>query len=318
MAAPIRKTAAPPPTAGFNFGDMSAYSSGGGIPEGDYCWTDLTVEMFQPTKLSGATVGPAKLAVKVTMVPLGGGEPREQHYSLGTNAHQSWQPNPETGKSIVAVPGGPGTPPNASTNWAVLVKSLFDSGLPNGILQDDLSVLEGVHVHMANVPEPEERKGFRAKTGEAGDIQAPATIAVVTEIKDNGKPWEGTGGIPNETAAGKANGKLQHSNAAPAAATRPAASRTAPAPAQAAHAPVTEDTETAAITGISSVLELPQYSKGVGKLILRTSTFKSVSSSSGQEMAQKVINTFFNSDDNLNSVLNPLGYKVSGPQVVPA
>src|SRR5271155_1825816 len=229
MALQKGKAPAQAPSAGFNFGDMSAYSSGGGIPEGDYVWTDLTVEMFQPTKLSGATVGPAKLAVKVTMVPLPNGEPREQHYSLGTNAHQSWQPNPETGKSIVAVPGGPGTPPNASTNWAILVKSLFDSGLPNGILNDDLSVLEGIHVHMANVPEPEERKGFRAKTGEAAEIQTPATIAVVTEIKDDGKPWEGTGGI-TEAAAPKPNGKVP--TAAQAAATRPAQLRgvTAPPP----------------------------------------------------------------------------------------
>jgi hypothetical protein len=309
----------PPASGGFNFGDMSAYSSGGGIPEGDYVWKELTVEMFQPTKLSGATVGPAKLAVRIVLAPLGGGEDREQHYSLGTNAHQSWQPNPETGKSIVAVPGGPGTPPNASTNWAMLVKSLFDSGLPNGVLQDDLSVLEGIHVHMANVPEPEDRKGFRAKTGEASEIQAPGTIAVVTEIKDDGKPWEGTGGVPAETAP-KPNGKVPHGTgqtAAPAAATRPATSRGATATTPAAPA-VAEDTETAAITGISSVLELPQYAKGVGKLILRTSTFKSVSSTSGQEVAQKVINTYFSSDDSLNSILNSLGYKVAGPQVVPA
>jgi hypothetical protein len=306
----------PAPPGGFNFGDMTAYSTGGGIPEGDYCWTDLMVEMFQPTKLTGQQVGPAKLAVKITMVPLPNGEPREQHYSLGTNAHQSWQPNPETGKSIVAVPGGPGTPPNASTNWAMLVKSLFDSGLPNGILSDDLSVLEGIHVHMANVPEPEERKGFRAKTGEAGDIQAPGTIAVVTEIKDEGKPWEGTGGIVE--AGPKPNGKVP--TAAQAAATRPAPLRTATVPPKVAPATTTvsDDVETFAITGISSVLEQPNYAKGVGKLILRTSTFKSVSATSGQEAAQRVINTYFSSDDNLNLILNPLGYKVSGVQVVPA
>jgi hypothetical protein len=309
MATPIRKAA--PAAAGFNLGDMSAYSSGGGIPEGDYVWTDLTIEMFQPTKMDGTKVGPAKLACKIVMVPLGGGEAREQHYSLGTNAHQSWQPNPETGKGIVAVPGGPGTPPNASTNWAVLVKSLFDSGLPQGILNDDLSVLEGMHVHMANVPEPEERKGFVSKTGEAGEMQGPKTIAVVTEIKDDGKPWEGTGGIPE--AAPTPKGKP-----APAAATLPATQTRVAAPAPAASASPSEDTETTAIAGISSVLEDPKHAKGVGKLILRTSTFKAVSTSNGQEAAQKVINTYFNSDDSLNGILNLLGYKVSGAQVVPA
>jgi len=301
--------------SGFNFGDLGAYSSGSGIPEGDYVWTDLTIEMFQPTKLDGTKVGPAKLACKITMLPLGGGEAREQHYSLGTNAHQSWQPNPETGKSIVAVPGGPGTPPNASTNWAVLIKSLFDSGLPQGILNDDLSVLEGIHVHMANVPEPEDRKGFASKTGEAGETQGPKTVAVVTEIKDDGKPWEGTGGVPEAAAAPAPTQRGTGKTAAPVAATRPAALRTVPAPAPAAPA---DDVETTAISGISSVLEDPKHSKGVGKLILRTSTFKSVSTSHGQEMAQKVINEYFNSDDNLNGILNLLGYKISGAQVVPA
>src|ERR1700675_483221 len=313
--APQAMRKATPPTGGFNWGDLAGYSSGGVLPEGDYCWTELTVEMFQPTKQTGEKVGPAKLAVKITLVPLAGGEAREQHYSLGTNAHQSWQPNPETGKGLVAVPGGPGTPPNASTNWAFLIKSLYDSGLPNGILNDDLSVLEGVHVHMANVPEPEERKGFMSKTGEAGETQGPKTIAVVTEIKDDGKPWEGTGGIVEAAVAPKPNGKVP--TAAQAAATRPAPSRTAPAQKAAAPA-ANDDVETAAITGISSVLELPNYAKGVGKLILRTSTFKSVSGANGQEVAQKVINTYFSSDDTLNSILNSLGYKVQGTQVIPA
>jgi hypothetical protein len=199
----------------------------------------------------------------------------------------------------------------------MLVKSLFDSGLPNGVLQDDLSVLEGIHVHMANVPEPEDRKGFRAKTGEASEIQAPGTVAVVTEIKDDGKPWEGTGGVPAETAP-KPNGKVPHGTgqtAAPAAATRPAISRGATATTPAAPA---SDTETIAFNGVSSVLMTAGNSKGMGKLMLRTSTFKAVSANNGQEEAQKVVNTYFASDDTLNAILNPLGYKVAGPQVVPA
>lgn len=305
--APIKK-AAPASGGGFNFGNMEGYSSGGGLPEGDYCWTDLTLEMFQPTKQDGTKVGPAKLACKITMVPLGGGEAREQHYSLGTNAHQSWQPNPETGKGLVPVPGGPGTPPNASTNWAFLVKSLYDSGLPQGILNDDLSVLEGIHVHMANVPEPEERKGFQAKTGEAGETQGPKTIAVVTEIKDDGKPWEGTGGVPTETAA-KPNGKVQHI-------AKPASTATKTAPTQSAAA--SDDDETIAIKGVSTVLMDPKHSNSIGKLMLRTSTFKTLSGSHSPEVVQRVLNAYFGSEVALSSILAPLGYKVSGTNVVPA
>jgi len=289
---------------GFNFGDLSNYSSGGGIPEGDYVWTDLSVQMYQAKKQdTGANVGPARLGVMITLVPLAGGDERTQFYSLGSNADKSWAPNPETGKGIVAIPGGPGTPPNASTNWAVLVKSLMDSGLPNGILQDDLSVLEGIHVHMANVPEPEERKGFVAKTGEAADDNRPKTIAVVTEIKDDGKPWEGTGGVPEAKAAVAPNGSARSA----------AKKSTAASASTATAASESDDVLEAAINGASEVLG--KSPNGCTKLLFRTGTFKAVNTAVGQEMAQKVINTYFSSDDKLNSLLQQLGYEVSGTQV---
>src|ERR1700674_3567054 len=182
----------------FNFGDESSYSAGGGIPEGDYCWTDLTCKMYQFNKADGTPAGPERVGIIITMVPITfsdkgvpsvSGEETTQSYSLGSKAHESWAPNPETGKGIVPIPGGPGTAPNNATNWHVLLKSLWDSGMPKGILKDDLSVVEGLWVHMANVPEPEERKGYKSKTGEAAIADQPRTIPVVSEIKDGGMPW---------------------------------------------------------------------------------------------------------------------------------
>src|SRR5580700_4453687 len=141
-----------PASKTFNLGDIGAYSSGGVLPEGDYCWKDCSVQMFQGTKQDGSPAGAARLGVIITLVGLhNGGEEHTQFYSFGSKAHESWAPNPNTGKGIVDVPGGPGTPPNASTNWAVLLKSLYDSGLPQGIFSDDFSVLDGLWCHMANV-----------------------------------------------------------------------------------------------------------------------------------------------------------------------
>jgi hypothetical protein len=311
MAAPARAKPAAAPVASFNFGDLGAYSSGGVLPEGDYVWKSLDVQMFQGQKQDGTNAGPARLGVIITMAHVGnGGEEVTQFYSFGSKAHESWQPNPETGKGIVAVPGGPGTPPNASTNWAVLVKSLFDSGLPQGILQDDLSVLEGIWVHMANVPEPSERKGFVSKTGEAAVEDRPRTIAVVTEIKDDGKPWEGTGGVPETAPAPKGRAAAPAPTQRPATTTRAAA---APAPASSG---MTDDVESAAITGVSDVLGRSPH--GCTKLLLRTSTFKAVSAAHSQAVASKVIDTYFGSDATLNDLLAGLGYKVQGPQVVAA
>lgn len=296
---------------GFNFGDKSAYSSGGGLPEGDYIWTDLTVMMHQYTKLDGSPAGPARLGVMITLKPMGEGEDHTQFYPLGSKAHESWAPNPATGKGIVPIPGGPGTPPNNGTNWMVLLKSLWDSGLPEGIVQDDLSVLEGVWVHMANVPEPEERKSFKSKTGEAAGDDRVKMIPVVTEIKDDGKPWEGTGGIPEDKPAPKGKGTTA----------KPAATATtvklASAKTTTATAPDKEEggeeVETAAITGISEVLE--KNPNGCPKLILRTGTFKSVKTAHGDELANAVMNKYFATDPALTGILSTLGYTLVGSQV---
>lgn len=297
---------------GFNFGDLGFYSAGGGIPEGDYIWTDLTVMMFQAQTQAGVARGPLRLGVMITMLPLE--DPRDelartQFYSMGGNADKVFAPNPETGKGIVAIPGAAGTSMNNSTNWAVLLKSLYDSTLPLGIFTNDVSVLEGMHVHMANVPEPEERKSFRqqAATGEAAaqqqdQPQSRGTVAVVTEIKEDGKPWEGTGGIPQATAT-KPNGVAKPEP-------KPVAKPVAPAAAAS-----DDDLLTVAINGISDVLG--KNPNGMVKLKLRTKTFAAVKEASGEENANKVINTYFVTDDALNAVLVDVGYSVQGAQVKP-
>lgn len=311
-----RKVAAAAASAGVNFGSLDMYVAGGGLPEGDYVWTELTVKMHQATdRTTGANKGAPRLGVMITMLPLHDPKDenmREQFYSLGSSADKSFAPNAETGKGIVPVPGGPATTLPNSTNWAILLKSLYDCGLPEGIFLNDVSVLEGTHVHMVNIPEPEERKGFvnKAATGEAPmEERRNSTVAVVGEIKDDGKPWEGTGGLPEAAPAPKVVAKPAV-KAGVKVMPKPAA---APAPAPAGDE---DEVKTAALNAMSAVIEKSPNS--VSRLLLKTGTFKGVQSTYGDDMAQAVMDTFFSADDVLNALLGEFGYSIQGAVIKPA
>ncbi len=302
-------------TPGVNFGELSMYSAGGGLPEGNYVLF-FTVAMHQAVRANGTTAGPEKLAVIVDAHDLNAldEQPRKQIYGMGSKAHLSFAPNPETGKGVVAIPGGPATSLNDSTNWAVFLKSLYDCGLPQGILTNDFTTIDGIHVHIQNQPEPESRKSMRSNMSEATDDgpKGNGMIAVVSEILESGKPWEGTGGIPEAAPAKPKAGAKAAPKAAPAAAKAPlkAVAKAAPV--------VSEDeaVESATLAAITSILE--EKPDGVSKLMLRTGTFKHVKENVDDDTAQAAASTYFSSDDALNTILAGLGYKVSGTSVVVA
>lgn len=306
---PVRRTTAPPPAvAGVNFGSLDMYAGGAAVPEGDYA-LEFGIQMFAGFKQTNA---PMRLGVMITCHPLDGGEAKQTFLSMGTGMDKSFAPDADTGKSLVAVPGGPATTFNNSTNWALFLKSLYDCGLPQGIFSNDISVLDGIHVHTQNIPEPESRKSFgtKAATGEAAldktEERRSGLTLVVSEIKEDGKPWEGSGGIPGSVPAA----------VAPKAAVKPALAKP-----RAVVAPVVaevneDDVRTAALNGISAVLE--KNPNGCVKLQLRTGSFKAISETAGAEMASAVIDTFFSSDDALNGVLGDIGYVVKGQQIVVA
>jgi hypothetical protein len=298
-------------SGGFNFGNLSGYSAGGGLPEGDYCLSKFEVKMHQAIDQQGVKKGAARLVVMITFSPLTGeGEEVERPYSLGSKAHESWAPR-EDSKGIVPVPGGPGTPPNNGTNWAYFVKSLLDSGLPEDVLKDDLSALDGTWVHMQNVPEPEERKGYAtAATGEAGMDTRPKTIAIVSEIKENGKPWEGTGGVPEEKGTVRSvatSSKGGKPNGAPAIQRGAVAQHVT----DSSPSDVTEAAQ-AAVTEI--LMKVPN---GMNILMLKTSAFKTINEKLGQDTAQKVINEVFGNSKALGAVLGGIGYRLDGVNVKP-
>ena len=212
-----------------------------------------------------------------------------------------------------------------STNWNIFRKSLYDSGMPAGIFTNDASVLDGLWAHLSNVPEPEERKGFGAGKSQTGEVQAAEeprknqTTVIVSEILEGGAPWEGGGGFPEAAPAAP----VAPPKAGPKGIVKPPAARppmvrpAAPAPPVTAAAEVgDDDMQNAAVNGVASVLEANP--KGLPKLKLKTDTFKAVLAAAGQEMAQAVINTYFDSDANLGVLVGGLGFKVSGVQVTPA
>lgn len=299
-----RRAAAQAAPSGVSFGDLGFYAGGFSLPEGDYA-LEFDVRMHANTKQDGTT-GQQFLGVMMHCHPLTGGEAHEKFLSMGGKSDQSFAPDPTTGKGLVAIPGGLGQNLSNKTNWALFLKSLYDCGLPQGIFTNDLTVLDGVHVHISNIPEPEERKSFASKTGEVEDSKPRGVnlIPIVTEIKEDGKPWEGSGGIPSAQPV-----------------KRGAASK-AVAPKRAVAPPPPQETEgdgeevmTAAINGITEVLE--KNPNGTSKLMVRTGTFKAVSAAAGAEMAQAVSDQFFGSDEALNSLLGQLGYVVAGMQVKP-
>lgn len=301
--------------------DDALYSAGSRIAEGDYALEFLACMHAGENKATGQPYGPPRLGVMVTFYPINDvgeltGEPIQKHYGMGSKAHESFAPDPDSGKNIVAVPGGKFTTLMGSTNWSVLRKSLVDCD-PVVAMLESLADLDGVHVHVMNVPEPEERKDFTAKTGEAVAEQrkGPSTIPVVSEIKEGGKPWEGGGGIPTEEAApavAKAPVK--------AAVAKPGVKPVAKPPVAAAKpglkkaAPVVEENADEDINALSVSLISAQLEKnltGMKRLKLRTEVFKAAG-----ENGNAVMQTAFKDDDTLNGFLNSLGYKVEGAEVV--
>lgn len=309
----VQKNTAPP-VEGAMFGDLGFYGGGSFlIPEGSYIAKNHEVMNWAHQKAKDPK---PKLGVMITFKSRTDPDAAEidQFYSMGTSAHLSWAPNPETGKGVVPIAGGPGTSLPTSSNWGVYISNLYQSGLEQGVFTNDISVLDGVWVQIAHIPEPEERKGFASKTGEAAPQQrtTPNKIAVVSLIEEDGKPWEGTGGDVAPAAPAKAAPKTAVKAGPVAVKTAPkAAAKSAPAP-----EPAESDDDalkSAAVSGLGEVLASTPPT--MTRLKLRTELFKNLSKADA-DTAKGVIDTFFANDDALNSILGDVGYQVQGSNIV--
>lgn len=328
MATQRRITPAAPTSGGsVNFGSDGFFTGGGlGLPEGYYAVT-WNVEMYQPTKQDGTpSKTPAFLSVTGTFYPLDPatgaliGEPTEHPFGCGSGAHESFLPS-EDGKGFVGVPNGKSSGIWNLSNFAILFDSLKNAGLPPGLVSSSFEPIDGIWVHTKNIPEPEEKKAFaqraRAKTGAAGmmagaqeEDRGPRTVVVVDEILENGRPWDGTGGIPEEQPAAASAKK---GAVAPKKAVAPVGRKATPAP-----APAEADEETvsnAAIEAISEVLSAKP--NGLSTAALKVEAFSAAKKSSGDDVAQAVMETYLQDNATLGAVLEQVGYKIAGLMVKP-
>ena len=316
----------------MSIGALSNYSGGFTLPEGLYALKFL-VHMFTPTKSDGSPAGAARLGVTLTCAPINEEGERvaddvDQFISLGTKAHESWAPDPETGGGVVAIPGGKGVALNNQSNWFYFWKSLYDAGMPEGFVDNDLHVLDGIRVRTANVPEPESRKRLQAATGEAAmmgggqEKKGSGVMVTVLEVLDGGKPWEEAVEFPEEEnakpkkkAAVKAPVKPV---AKPAVAAKPgpkAVVKPKAAPAAEETEGISEEVADVAQAAFAELFADAKYEDGLKVIMARTKIFTAVKAEHGDEMAQQMVSVFDN-EEALSTVLGALGYSVNGKDIV--
>lgn len=352
-----KKGPAPAAGAAPNFGDLGWYVAGGfKLPPGLWAMV-FTVQMHLAKKADGTPVQGARprLAVIAECTPIDkdgahtGGAVQESIWGMGTKAHESWQPNPDTGKGLLPVANPNGNQPlNPSSGWGLMLKSLYDCGLPEGVFVNDLSALDGIWVRTENVPEPDEWKNIKdpvVQTGEAAVLAAaagqpvqqqkkrePGHVTVVSEILEDGMPWSGGGGVPElteEPAAPTAKAAKPAVAAKPATTAKPAVAGpkamvkkpakveyVAPEGMPEELAELAEMVEAAA----TQVLELDANAKGCSRLILKTGVYNRIAAAHGDEHGEAAKANFFadGTEDALNLVLARLGYEFNGSKVVPA
>lgn len=307
--------AAPPPQAGgsVNFGSQELYVSGGGIPDGDYLWKEANWENYPYTNKAGVVVN-TSLACVVQYIPLDDPRPeniKKQPYSVGQQTEKNFVPSAD-GKGLEPRIGSGGGTFNNSSNWAELRDSLLNSALPDGLLMNDLSVLDGSLVHILN--KKMERGNMPTLSDVPGGVQAnaPKMLPLISAFLDNGMPWEGGGGLANYKAA---------TGAAPAVAARAAAKAPVPITRPAAVVPVAEavtepdeDVMTIALNAVSD--QITAKPEGMPKVVLKVNCFAAIKKSHGADMAQAA-QEIFNSDDALTSLLGELAYGIVSGKVQP-
>lgn len=277
-----------------SIGKLSTYSGSFGIPEGDYTLS-FEFKLYKPEKSQYDST----LGCLVTFEK-DGSDPREHFYSFGRNAKEYFTVDPKSkGKRIIAVAGKEGGSLNDNTSHAVLLKSMYNSGLPDDVYDDDVSVLDGVVVHIQSEDEPDSWKGLKAQS--TGDEEAkprtPKKIPVVTEFIS--APWI-------EEVKGK--------KADPKPAGKPAAKgKPEPEPEEEESGDEAEVAELA-MNLVADVLgENPD---GMAKLKMRVALLPKAKKQHGDEKAQEIVAFLFSDEDNLTAALDQLGYKLKAGNIV--
>lgn len=346
MAPPVRRAAvvaAPVVKNYVSFGSMDFYSGSRSIPENDYA-LEFNWQNFTPKKPDGTPLGTMRLVVMVSHYPMTGGNVIEFPLGVGEKAHESFQPDPDNPKCLLAVPGGPGQSISKLSNWGIYLGSLYhpvlepEAGLPEGTLDNDFSVIDGLQAHVMMQPEPEARKNLpKSTTAELqGDDQRKGSglVPMVMSILPDGKPWEGTGGFPDgatapapaapvaptpaparRAPAAPAARPAAAPAAAPRAAARPVARPTTAPPVVAAPSGVDENLLAAATMAAADVFA--KYPDGVERNAFRMELFKILQATSNAAEANAIVKPIFATDVALNQLVNPLSFIVENGNVLP-
>lgn len=163
----------------------------------------------------GGGSGDDAVTLQATMVDSDGTE-HQGYWSCG-NGFVPSETGDEAENGKMLVPIGDKTAPNGSSNFALLINSFVNAGLPEDLLDSgDITALEGTKAHVNRVPEPK-RGGGLVRTGKNAD--QPRTVLLVTTIIS----------LPGEQAKAKAGTKTA---AVKAAGTKVAAKAAEPEPAE--------------------------------------------------------------------------------------
>jgi hypothetical protein len=191
----------------------ASFAQGGLIDD-----VDVTVKAsrFELYDYDGKSQQPT-LALHWTLVDSDGLE-SEQYWSAGDP--KFFVPSKD-GKE--AIPVGSRTALAGGSNFAILISSLVNAGYPADDLGSDISVFEGMQVHVARVPQPK-RSGI---INRGGENEREKTVLTVSKIIN----------MPGEAPVKKAGAAAAKATPAaakagtPAAAKPAAAAKSAPAPA---------------------------------------------------------------------------------------
>jgi hypothetical protein len=154
----------------------SSFAVGGGLLDD----VDVVVKSAEIAMFDYAGTRPdAVPAIKFTL-GIEDGEDVEQYWSVGKAS--DWMPS-EDGKKLVAI--GRATQINASSNAAILLKSIVDAGFPENKVSDDITCFEGIEGHVMRVPAPKRNVTKAPRADGKVYEDTILTFASITKL-----PWE--------------------------------------------------------------------------------------------------------------------------------
>jgi len=151
------------------------------------------------------------LAIHMTMVPVDGGEPTEQYYSAGSLDYFAPSEDDSTpltelgdeGKYIVNAEGSTATALSKSSNFAFFLQELVNAGFSEDRISSDVSVFEGMVMHVVRKSAPK-REGFAAPEAGAAP-RRENTVLVPSKILQF--PWDVKGTAKGKSTAAAVGGK---------------------------------------------------------------------------------------------------------------